>query len=417
LGILVQKYGGKCVATPALIKQVAQKVIEARRAGHSVLVVMSAMGHKTDELIELAREVSENPSPSELDMLITVGEGISISLLSMAISDLGFDSISFTGSQSGIITSDKHNRARIIAVRPERIVESLRQGKIVIVAGFQGVSKQKEITTLGRGGSDLTAVVLTKALNADVCELRKSVPGVMSADPDIVPDARLLDKIDPEKLLELACAGASVVHQRAAQFVRRHKLAVVVCSGASDGSGTMIESKDEMNKVDDLAGVNECPEAASIDAVVSTSPVCGVHVEFPRGSRDTVIRVFEGMSGLGVSLDMVTHTRVKECQHLRFVVSEEDSPIVERVLTGVAADSSGSWFSTPKLAKVGIVGDGFLSDPSIIARIHQALLEAGVAPLETTVSALRISLLVTGPKEEHAVRAIHRLCGGKDAGT
>ena len=409
MGILVQKYGGKCVASPALIKQVAKKVIEARRAGYSVLVVMSAMGNKTDELIALAREVSDRPSPRELDMLITVGERISISLLSMAISDLGFDSISFTGSQSGIITTDHHNRARILDVRPERIIKSLSEGKIVIVAGFQGVSRQKEITTLGRGGSDLTAVVLAKALGAECCQLRKSVPGVMSADPEVVRDARLLDAISPEKLLELACAGASVIDRRAAQFVRRNRLPVLICSGASDGCGTRVGSEHKMREAGSLGKLDESPEAARLDAVASVSSVCSVRIEFPRDSEGLVASFFEELSERGVTLDMISQACLGVVERVSFVVSESDLPAVERALSGLGAANRPPCDIVRGLAKIGVVGDGFLSDPSVIAHIHRALAEAGIAPLETAVSAVRVSVLVVANEETPAVRAIHKL--------
>jgi len=415
LSILVQKYGGRCVASPALIKQVAKKVIESRRAGYSVLVAMSAMGNKTDELIALAREVSDTPSPRELDMLITVGERISISLLSMAISDLGFDSISFTGSQSGIITTDHHNRARILDVRPERIIKSLSEGKIVIVAGFQGVSKQKEITTLGRGGSDLTAVVLAKALCAESCQLRKSVPGVMSADPDVVRGARLLDAISPEKLLELAWAGASVIHPRAAQFVRRNRLSVLICSGSSDGCGTRVGSEHKMRKAGSLGRLHESPEAASLDAVASVSPDCSIRIEFPRDSEGLAPSLFEELSERGVTLDMISQACLDDVERLSFVVSESDLPAVEQALAGLGAANRPRCDIVRGLAKIGVVGEGFLSDPAMLATIHRTLAKAGIVPLETAVSALRISALVLADDEKAAVRAIHELISTKSS--
>lgn len=409
MGILVQKYGGKCVASPALIKQVAKKVIEARRAGHSVLVVMSAMGNKTDELIALAREVSDTPSPRELDMLITVGERISISLLSMAISDLGFDSISFTGSQSGIITTDHHNRARILDVRPERIIKSLSEGKIVIVAGFQGVSKHKEITTLGRGGSDLTAVVLAKALGAECCQLRKSVPGVMSADPEVVEDAHLVDAMSPEKLLELACAGASVIDRRAAQFVRRNRQSVLICSGASDGCATEVGSEYEMKEAGSSGKPNESLEAASLDAVASVGSICSLRIELPRDSEGLVASLFEELSERGVTLDMVSQACTSDVERVGFVFSESDLPAVEHVLAGLETRKRPQCEIVRHLAKIGVVGDGFLSDPAILASIRRALAEASIVPLEIAVSALRVSALVEAKEETTAVRVIHEL--------
>ena len=409
MSVLVQKYGGQCVATPALIKQVARKVIEARRAGYSVLVVMSAMGNTTDDLISFAHQVSAQPSPRELDMLITVGERISISLLSMAISDLGFDSISFTGSQSGIITTDQHNRARVVDVRPGRIVDSLKQGKIVIVAGFQGVSQQKEITTLGRGGSDLTAVVLAKALGAERCELRKGVPGVMSADPQFVPDARLLEVLSAEKLLELSCGGASVVHRRAAQFICRNRLPVLICSGLTEGPGTRIVSENEMKKEADSAAASERPEAASLDSVVSCGPVCSVTVGFTNAGAAQIASLFEALSRRDVTLDMVSDSSSRRKYRLRFVVSDEDLPAVEDSLRqGEFADAL-KWDVVCDLAEVSIVGSGFLSEAAILGGIHRALAAAGVAVIGTAVSALRISLLVARENEQAAVSAIHEL--------
>ncbi|HUT03000.1 MAG TPA: aspartate kinase [bacterium] len=410
MSVLVQKYGGQCVATPALIKQVARKVIEARRAGYSVLVVMSAMGNSTNDLISFAHEVSTKPSPRELDMLITVGERISISLLSMAISDLGFDSISFTGSQSGIITTGQHNRARIVDVRPGRIVDSLKQGKIVIVAGFQGVSQQKEITTLGRGGSDLTAVVLAKALAAQRCELRKGVPGVMSADPNVVPDARLLDVLSAEKLLELSCAGASVVHRRAAQFVCRERLPVLICSGISEGRGTRIVSENKMKKrADSAAASGECPEATSLDSVVSCGPVCSISVDFIGDGALEIASLFEELSKRDVMLDMVSDSSSGRKHCLRFVVSEEDLLALEGALKQDEFTNALKWDVVCDLAEVSVVGSGFLSEAAILGSIHRALAQAGVVAIRTTVSALRVSLLIARDKEKVAVGAIHEL--------
>ena len=416
MSILVQKYGGQCVASPALIKQVARKVIEARSSGYSVLVVMSAMGDATNDLISFAHEVSTKPSPRELDMLITVGERISISLLSMAISDLGFDSISFTGSQSGIITTGQHNRARVVDVRPGRIVESLKQGKVVIVAGFQGVSRQKEITTLGRGGSDLTAVVLAKALAARRCELRKGVPGVMSADPEVVPDARLLDVLSAEKLLELSCAGASVVHQRAAQFVCRERLPVLICSGISEGRGTMIVSENKMRKrADSETPSSERPEAASLDSVVSCSPVYSISVDFIGDGVLEIASLFEELSERDVMLDMASDSFSGREHCLKFVVSEEDLPAAEGALKQEELANALKWDVVRDLAAVSVVGSGFLSETAVLGSIHRALAQAGVTAIRTTVSALRVSLLVARDKEQVAVRAIHELIGRRKA--
>ncbi|MBN2209278.1 MAG: aspartate kinase [Candidatus Coatesbacteria bacterium] len=409
MSVLVQKYGGKCVASPALIKQVAKKVIEARRDGHSVLVVMSAMGRKTDELIALAHEVSNRPSPRELDMLITVGERISISLLSMAISDLGFDSISFTGSQSGIITTSHHNSARIVDVRPERIIKSLNEGKIVIVAGFQGVSVQKEITTLGRGGSDLTAVVLAHALHAESCQLRKNVPGVMTADPSVIHGARLLDTMSPDKLLELACAGASVIHRRAARFVRRKGVSVLICSGTTDGCGTKVGSEQRMNESGDVSHSDGGLEAPNLDAVASVSPVCSVKVSVDENAKDLVPSLFEALSDRGVMLDMISQVASGAVERVSFVVADGDLPEVKQSLARLEATRRPECDVIGGLAKIGVVGDGFLSDPATLGSIRRALAKVGIAPLEMAVSALRVTFLVAASEEKPAVQAIHNL--------
>lgn len=404
MSVLVQKYGGKCVADPASIKSVAQRVVGARRAGDSVVVVMSAMGSTTDELIALAHQVSSAPSPRELDMLITVGERISMALLSMAIKDLGFDSISFTGSQSGIITTSDHNRARVVDVRPERIIRALDEGKIVIVAGFQGVSTQKEITTLGRGGSDLTAVVMAEALGATRCELRKDVPGIMSADPRSEPNARLIRTFSYDKLVELACAGASVIHGRAARFVRRKRMPVVVCSAVEDSCGTKICGGQPMAD----NGLHEHAEVASLDAVVSSSPVCALEVCLPSApqAEGLIPKFFDDLSSREIVLDMVSLSLAGDSGLLSFVVTQNELDQVEELLRGLDLSRVRA---VQELSKVSVIGDGFLSDPKTVSQVQTALTRSGASVFWLKVSALSISLLVKRVHEATAVRAIHEL--------
>ena len=406
--MVVQKYGGKSVATPLLIKSVAAEVIGRRRAGKSVLVVMSAMGSTTDELIGLAHQISDDPWPRELDMLVSVGERISIALLSMAIRDQGLESISFTGSQSGIITTGEHTRARVVDVRPGRIINALQQGKIVIVAGFQGVSLSKEITTLGRGGSDLTAVVLAKALGARRCEIKKDVPGVMTADPRLVPTARLIRRLSAEHLLELSFAGASVLHFRAAQFVCRHNIPVVICSSIEDSSGTEIVPLGDSSsqKGQPASQPSSDMEAGSLVAVASVSPVCRVRVLLGQDSADVIAELLEVLSQKGIAVDMASMNEAGELRSLGFLIPQQDRRLLEEALAGLGLSNVDILCN---LAKIGVVGYGFLSDPKTVARVQRALIRAKVRPLAVHLSALRASFLVRAEDEEAAVGAVHSL--------
>ncbi|MCD6326877.1 aspartate kinase [bacterium] len=414
MGIVVQKYGGSCVATPRLIKRVADRVIKSRRTGDDVLVVMSAMGDMTDDLIALAGKVSSAPCPRELDMLISVGERISMSLLSMAIHDLGFDSISLTGSQSGIITTCQHNRARIVDVRPDRIINSLSEGKIVIVAGFQGVSRQKEITTLGRGGSDLTAVALARALAATKCELVKSVRGVMSGDPEKVPDAQLLPTISADSLVELSTAGASVIDSRAARFVRRHGIPVVICSLDEDDSETVIVSESVMRKNERSVEAEDSDEAATFTAVASRSPVVCIGAHFPAESHQSMQRVLTGLCSAGIAVYMVNLAATGGSQNVDFVVSDDDLQSVEAMLEVLASTSGLKWTATRNLAMIGFIGDGYLLDMGPVCAARAAFSDAAIDALRMHASAFRISVLVQGEDEERALLAAHNLVVGSE---
>ncbi len=241
--IVVQKYGGSSVASVEMLKRVATKIVETRKRGNGVVVVISAMGNQTDELLNLARQISAQPSTRELDMLLSVGERIAMAVLSMAINDLGYQAISFTGSQSGIITDGSHTRARIVEVRAQRIMEELRKGKIVIVAGYQGVSREKEITTLGRGGSDTTSIALAAALSAERCEIYSDVDGIYTADPDMVEDAMKLDRISYEEMEDFSRAGAVVMKSEAVEYARRHKIKIMLMSSFRNSNGTTVGSE------------------------------------------------------------------------------------------------------------------------------------------------------------------------------
>ncbi len=395
--LVVQKYGGTSVAGPERIRRVAERVVSAAAAGGQVCVVVSAMGNTTDELLELASEVSSSPHPRERDMLLTAGERISMALLSMAINDLGREAVSFTGSQAGIVTDTAHGRARIVAMRSDRVREALDAGRIVIVAGFQGVSTTFDVTTLGRGGSDTTAVALAAALGADVCEIYTDVDGVFTADPRIVPGARKLDTLTYEEMLDLAACGARVLMLRSVEYARNHGVPLHVRSSFSDAEGTRIVSQEESLESAIISGIaHDTSEAKATILGVPDQP--GI-----------AARVFRLLADAGVNVDMIVQN-VSAAGHtdISFTLPKDDVPAAERILEQLAGEIDAAGVTCdPDIAKVSLIGAGMKSHPGVAADMFDALAEAGVNIEIISTSSIRISCVIRAGDVERAVRAVH----------
>ena len=403
VGLVVQKYGGSSVADAERIRRVAERIVAVRKRGDSVVVVVSAMGDTTDELLALAQQVSPLPQARELDMLLTAGERISMALLAMAISSLGLKARSFTGSQAGVITDSAHGRARIIDVTPGRIRAALEEGAIAIVAGFQGVSQDtKDITTLGRGGSDTTAVALAAALGADVCEIYTDVDGVFSADPRIVPSARKLDRIGYDEMLELAASGAKILHLRCVEYARRYNIPVHVRSSFSQKEGTWIlptpEGAVDMEQAI-IAGIAHDRSEAKITVV-------GVPDKVGEAAR-----IFEALAEVEVNLDMVVQNISAQATGLTdisFTLPREDGQTAMAALAKLRSDVGYDHLMyDDEIGKVSLIGAGMRSHPGITARFFAALANAGVNIEMISTSEIRISVIVDEADVSAAVQATH----------
>jgi aspartate kinase len=410
MGLVVQKYGGSSVADAAAIKRVAQKIVETKRAGNQVVVIVSAMGDTTDELIDLANQVTPLPAPRELDMLLTAGERISMSLVAMAVGQLGHEARSFTGSQAGVITDSEHGRARIIDVTPGRIQEALSDGAIAIVAGFQGVSQDsKDITTLGRGGSDTTAVALAAALEADVCEIYTDVDGVFSADPRVVPHARKLNAVGYEEMLELAASGAKVLHLRCVEYARRFDLPIHVRSSFSNNQGTWVIKErpqgDEMEQPI-IAGIAHDKSEAKI-TVVGVPDRPGV-----------AAAIFQTVADTAVNIDMIVQNvsaAATGLTDISFTLPKTEGPIATSALQKVQKEIGfQSILFDDTIGKISLVGAGMRSHPGVSATLFAALAEANVNIEMITTSEIRISVIVREKDLDDAVRAVHTAFGLDD---
>jgi aspartate kinase len=384
LGTLVMKFGGTSVADPDKIKDVARRLVAARAAGNRVVAVLSAMGDSTDSLVRLAYEVSPRPKPRELDMLISVGERISCALAAMAIHDLGAEAISLTGSQAGIVTDTVHGRAKIVDVRARRIHEALDQDRIVLVAGFQGVSADSaDVTTLGRGGSDTTAVALAAALGAHVCEVYTDVDGVYSADPRLVPNARKLDVLSFEEMLEMASSGARVMATRSVEVARSHNVRLHVRSTFNDAEGTWVRKEDE-----------KMLEKALISGVVHQREETVYRVD-----GATPARLFGALAEASVNVDTIVLTGAE----IVFSAPVEDRPDAARVL-----DSLGvTWAARDDLGKVSLVGAGMKSHPGVAAKTFATLEAAGIDAPVVSTSPIKIACHVPSADVDRAVQVLH----------
>jgi aspartate kinase len=382
-GTLVMKFGGSSVADPQKIKDVARRIVAAREAGNRVVAVLSAMGDTTDDLVGLAYEVSPKPKPRELDMLISVGERISCALAAMAIHDLGAEAISLTGSQAGIVTDTVHGRAKIVDVRARRIHEALDQDRIVLVAGFQGVSTDFDITTLGRGGSDTTAVALAAALGAEVCEIYTDVEGVFTADPRLVPEARKLHAVSHEEMLELAASGAKVLQVRSVEVARNHGVKLHVRSTFSAADGTWIREEDE-----------RMLEKALISGVTHTLEETLYRVE-----GTTPARLFAALADAGVNVDTIVRTGPE----IVFSAPADDRGAAAEVLDRLGLD----WSARDDLGKVSVIGAGMKSHPGVAAKAFETLADAGIEPAVVTTSPIKIACHVRSDEVDKAVAALH----------
>jgi aspartate kinase len=404
VSIVVQKYGGSSVADAAGIKRVARRIVDTRTAGHDVVVVVSAMGDTTDELRDLAEQVSPTPPPRELDMLLTAGERISMALLAMAIAELGSTAKSFTGSQAGVITDSVHGKAKIIDITPGRIENAIAQGAIAIVAGFQGVSQDtKDITTLGRGASDTTAVALAAALGAEVCEIYSDVDGVFSADPRLVPTARKLDRISTEEMLEMAASGAKILHLRCVEYARRYDIPIHVRSSFSHKEGTWILP-------DPAEGAHDMEQAiiAGIAHDRSEAKVTVVGVPDKVGEA---ARIFEALAEAEVNIDMVVQNISAQATGLTdisFTLPRDDGQTAMSALARLQGDVGyDRLVYDDEVGKVSLIGAGMRSHPGITAKFFAALANAGVNIEMISTSEIRISVIVKQEDVNAAVAATH----------
>lgn len=411
MALIVQKFGGSSVGDADKIKHVAKRVIDTQKAGNQVVVVVSAMGDTTDELIDLANSVSENPESfaREFDMLLTSGERISMALLALAINSLGGSARSFTGSQAGIQTDEVHGNARISEINPERVREAIDEGHIAIVAGFQGFNKEtKDITTLGRGGSDTTAVALAAGLNADLCEIYSDVDGVYSADPRIVPGAQKLDGIDIESMLELAAAGAKILHIRAVEFARRHNVDLRVRSTFSTDPGTIVYSSQAGDKMEEaiVSGVATDKGQAKI-TVIGIPDVPGKAAE-----------LFTVVAEAGANIDMIvqntpTGSDVTDAvSDISFTLPSGD---LKRVVAALTAAQSSLGYreleEDDEIGKLSVVGAGMKTHSGVSATLFGALAKAGINIEMISTSEIRISVITSSQQLDEAARIVHTAFG------
>ena len=407
MGLIVQKFGGSSVADAEGMKRVAARIVATKKAGNQVVVVVSAMGDTTDELIDLANAVTPIPQGRELDMLLTAGERISMAILAMAINNLGFEALSFTGSQAGVITDSVHGKARIIDVTPGRIREAIDSGAIAIVAGFQGISQDtKDITTLGRGGSDTTAVALAAALDADVCEIYTDVDGVFSADPRVVPNARKLKTVTYEEMLELAAAGAKVLHLRCVEYARRFNLPIHVRSSFSPNEGTwVVENHPEGGTM----------EQAIISGVAHDKSEAKVTIVGVPDRTGIAARIFQAIADNDINVDMIVQNvsaAATGLTDISFTVSKTEGQKATDVLKRIQGEVGfASLIYDDTIGKLSLVGAGMRSHPGVTATFFASMADAGVNIEMISTSEIRISVIVREADVERAAKAAHSAFG------
>jgi len=405
--LIVQKYGGSSVANPQRIQYVAHRVVAAKRAGANVVVVVSALGDTTDELLQLASQITLTPSERELDMLMATGEQVSVALLAMAIHALGEDAVSFTGAQVGILTDGTHTKARVVDINTRRMERELRRSRIVIVAGFQGVNLKQDITTLGRGGSDLTAVAMAKALRADACEIFTDVEGVYTADPRVVPRARKLPALSYDEMLELASLGAQVMQARAIFVAKRFDIPIHVRSSFTMREGTMITKTVRAMEDIVVSGVSLQKDEAKV-TVRDVPDKPGMAAE-----------LFRQLAGKGINVDMIVQNVSREgATDLSFTVVKADLPGTLRVTRAVSQRIGAGEVTTDEgVAKLSIVGIGMRSHSGIAAKMFEAMARERINIEMISTSEIKISCVIRRQQAERAVRAVHKAFGlGKRRG-
>nr|WP_239528387.1 aspartate kinase [Microbacterium esteraromaticum] len=411
--MIVQKYGGSSVADAESIKRVAKRIVDTRRAGHDVVVAVSAMGDTTDELLDLANEVAPIPAPRELDMLLSSGERISMALLAMAIHSMGFEARSFTGSQAGMITDSQHGSARIVDVTPVRLREALDEGAIVIVAGFQGFNRDtRDITTLGRGGSDTTAVALAAALNADVCEIYSDVDGIFTADPRVIPRARKLDHVSSEEMLELAANGAKVLYIRAVEYARRHGVLIHARSTFSSSEGTYVLGEGMKNPRATEGEVMEEPIVAGVATDLSQAKITVAGVPDVPGKAAEIFKI---VSKAGANVDMIVQNVSAASTgrtDISFTLPKADAPAT---LKALAAEQGEVGFESllhdDQIGKLSVVGAGMRTHSGVSAILFEALSAGGINIEMISTSEIRISVVLRGDDLAEAARTVHSAYG------
>jgi aspartate kinase len=401
LSLIVQKYGGSSVADAARIKRVARRIIAAKRKGNKLVVVVSALGDTTDELLDLAKKITHEPQERELDMLLATGEQVSVALLAMAIHQEGVKAVSFTGPQVGIITDRYHTKARILHITTDRIREALRAGNIVIVAGFQGKTESGEITTLGRGGSDLTAVALAKALGAKRCEIYTDVDGIYTADPRICPDARKLDVVSYEEILELASLGAQVMHSRSIEVGKKFNIPIVVKSSTQNGKGTLITK--ENRKMEDVV----------VSGVALQQNEAKVTIFRVPDRPGVAAKIFKMIADANINVDMIIQNKTEtKTTDISFTVIKSGLHRALRVFREAAKEVGAEHVSADEnIAKVSVVGVGMRSHSGVASKMFGALAKHKINIEMISTSEIKISCVVEGRKGKEAVRAIHKEFG------
>jgi len=395
--LIVQKYGGTSVGNPERIRNVARRVVRTKEEGHDVVVVVSAMSGETDKLINLANQVSENPDPREMDMLVSTGERVTIALLAMAIQSLGHKAQSFTGRQAGIISDSVHTRARIEKITGERLRCAVREGKIAVVAGFQGITEKDDVSTLGRGGSDLSAVAVAAALKADVCDIYTDVDGVYTTDPNMVPQARKLDKISYDEMLELASLGAKVLQTRSVEFAKKYNVPVRVLSSFNDNPGTLVTKEDaDMEKV-------------VVSGVAYDKNQVKVTVQGVPDKPGVAANIFNTISDNNVVVDMIIQNIGEGgLTDMSFTVPRTDAKKILEVMKKVVAEIGAKNVNIKEdIAKISIVGVGMRSHSGVAAKMFSAMAKEGINIMMISTSEIKISCVIDAKYTELAVRVLH----------
>lgn len=401
MSLIVMKFGGSSVGDVERMKRVAGRIVEAKRSGHQCVVVVSAMGDTTDDLIDLSRQLNPNPPSREMDMLLVNGEQISMSLLAMTIHQLGETAVSFTGWQAGITTEETHARAKITDIDPSRILKALEQDKIVIVAGFQGVSASGEITTLGRGGSDTTAVALAAAIRADKCEIYTDVDGIYSTDPRMVKNARKLKEISYDEMLELAHLGAAVLHPRAVEYAKHYEVTLVVRSSFTHNEGTVVKGETSLEQGIVVSGI-------ACDKNVARISILGVE------DRPGILaKVFTALADANVNVDIIVQSGVQFGKaDFSFTVAKSDAELALKVIKEIRSEVTyDDATSETDLVKISIVGAGMVSNPGVAAKMFDIISEQGVSIKMVSTSEIKVSCVTDGEKLSEVIRALHTAYG------